>query len=229
MSTLPRWLGTLPPSQMLDRARTARASARFRRLHKSISTLPERRLAARIDLDSAWQSAKAAKRVALTSRNAMRCASYALSVAAALMLSGCDTFMIYHPTSKYDGHVVRGDISSLSTKEIMGENWDKKSQGVPDAPSREDYVNNYRRAVVRSDRTISGGLFIYPFVPNGLDVAVGDIVDVDIPPGRATGFSFNSRLVVTRLVCKRTDKACLESEEGRKRGIVDVLPPQVAR
>jgi hypothetical protein len=137
--------------------------------------------------------------------------------------------MIYRPTSKYDGHVIRGNISSLSTKEIMAENWDKKVHDEPDAPTREDYVNNYRRAVVRGDRTFRGGHFLYPFLPSGLDVAVGDIVDVDIPPGSAAGFSFKSRLFVTRLICKRTDKSCLESEEGRKRGVVDVIPPQAPR
>ena len=219
----------LTPSGTISRAKTALAYARSRRWHLSIANLPENRLAARVDFDSAWRPGRTAIEFTLTSQNVMRCACYTLLVASALMLSACDTFMIYRPTTKYDGRVIRGNISSLSTKEIMRDNWDRKSHETPDAPTREDYVNNYRRAVVRGDRTFSGGHFLFPFVPSGLDVAVGDIVDVVVPPGNSTAISFNSRLVVTRLVCKRTDKACLESDEGRKRGGVDIVPPELPR
>jgi hypothetical protein len=129
--------------------------------------------------------------------------------------------MLYTPTSKYDGHLVRGRVTDLATKEWMAENWDKAIHSVPGAPPREEYSSKYHRVKVRAEKIFGGGYFGYPFVPKDLKVEKGDLVEFFAVARTPSNSDFSYRESIVRIVCKNDDIPCLESPEGRMRGIVE--------
>jgi hypothetical protein len=137
-------------------------------------------------------------------------------------LGACRSLITFNPSQKYDNQTIRGSVIGLYSKQMMERNWDNVVQNEPDVPAREDYVKSYRRVTVAAGRSFRGGFFAHPFVPEGMDVDKGDVVDIrvpstqDIPENR----TFASRLKVLRVVCKYSDRDCLESTEGRRRGIL---------
>jgi hypothetical protein len=131
--------------------------------------------------------------------------------------------MLYTPTSKYDGHLVRGRITAIATREEMAENWDKVVAKWPDAPSRNSYVSDYKRIRVKIENRLGGGIFGQPFLPSYISADVGDIVEYVAMPGDSAHQYFESREVVARIVCKFDDSACTSTPDAQRRGIVDKI------
>jgi hypothetical protein len=141
-------------------------------------------------------------------------------------LVGCESLMTFSPTTRYDNQVVRSRVTHVFTKEVMGINWDKVIQALPDAPSREDYSNNYHRVTVKAETTFGRAYFGYPFVPEGLDVEQGDIVDSFVQVPDRAHRTFAKRDTVIRIVCKHNDQQCLNTSEARRRGKIEGQSPE---
>ena len=139
-----------------------------------------------------------------------------------ILLGACKSLITFSPSQKYDNQTIRGSVIGVYSKQLMEKNWDKSVHKLPDGPAREDYVRSYRRITVAAGHSFRGGIFAHPFLPEGMDVDKGDVVDIrvpstqDIPENR----TFASRLKVLRVVCKYSDGPCLQSTEGQRRGIL---------
>ena len=138
-----------------------------------------------------------------------------------LLLTACGDLLVHTPTSRYGGHVVRGVVTDIYTREQLAANWDKMAREVSDAPPRAEYVDNYRRVAVRIERLLGGATFAYPFVPRNLTVSVGDVVDFPIQAPKPRLERFSERGEILRVICRHDDSECLVGTEGSRRGVVN--------
>jgi hypothetical protein len=162
-------------------------------------------------------------------RSEARYGSIGTSIATLVTLGnivGCDALMTFSPTTRYDNQLVRSRVTHVFTKETMETNWDKMIRTLPDAPSKEDYSNNYHRVTVKAETTFGRAYFGYPFVSQGLYVEQGDVVDCLVLAPDRSHPTFASRDTVVRIVCKHNDSTCLDSSEGRRRGKIEAPSPE---
>ncbi len=147
-----------------------------------------------------------------------------LAITAVLALPACSNLLVYYPSSKYDNKIVRGVVTHIATKEEMAENWDRKAAGTEGVPSRDDFIQHYKRVTVTIEKGIGSGEFIYPFVPEFLRIDLGDLVDVPGYLGGRNFGKFSGRLQISEIICKAEDLDCFSSPKGRLRGDVGSVP-----
>jgi hypothetical protein len=99
------------------------------------------------------------------------------------------------------------------------------SPGVTDVPPLSEFIQRYVKVTVTVHRGIGSGFFVFPFVPDSMAVSIGDIVDVPLYVGGPNVGHFRGRPQISRLVCQASDRACINSPEGQRRGYVAEVPP----
>jgi len=144
------------------------------------------------------------------------------SLILACCLCACSGLLTFTQTTKYDNQIVRGKVTYLATRRDMEENWAKSVAHLPDAPTESDFLQNYQKVTVTIERRLGSGVFVYPYVPPGLQVGIGDIVDVPLYVGGPLVGLFAGRPQILRVVCKANDEPCLISPQGSVRGSVGI-------
>ena len=97
---------------------------------------------------------------------------------------------------------------------------------LPDAPLHSDFLEHYVRVAVLIERYIGGSYLVHPYVPSDFPIHVGDIVDVPMYVGGPRVGKFSGRPQISRVVCVASDQRCIDSDEGRARGVIGPVPPR---
>jgi hypothetical protein len=144
----------------------------------------------------------------------------------AVAATGCTALLSYEPSTKYDNKIVRGEVSYVFSRQDMEENWKKKVSTLPDAPTLAVFLTAYRRVTVTVEKGLGSGFFVYPFVPDSMEIEVGAVVDVPLHIGGSLVGLFAGRPTIMRLVCASKDLMCRRSTEGMVRGSVGEVVPR---
>jgi hypothetical protein len=153
----------------------------------------------------------------------LRNMSIKLSLLVALaFLTGCAGTPAVH----LNNSAIRAEVGVVNTAEGTADNWDKHFKPMRDYFKTADvFLAKYRLTNVifvdPSNSRVSYGVVVYD---KSLDLHRGDIVDVAIWPTVLTDYQANRYTHVLRIVCKKDDDTCKNSEEGKKRGFLYALP-----
>jgi hypothetical protein len=104
--------------------------------------------------------------------------------------------------------------------------WEQSVRGLPDAPTKTDFLNQFVRVAVVIERRLGGAYLVHPFVPSSSDIAVGDVVDVPMYAGGPRVGYFSGRPQILSVVCRHTNADCLKSQEGSRRGTIGAVAPR---
>jgi hypothetical protein len=153
----------------------------------------------------------------------LRNMSIKLSLLAALaLLAGCAGTPAVH----LNNSVIRTEVGVVNTPESTTESWAGNFKPMLDYFKTADvFLAKYRLTNItfldpfNSRYTV--GVVAYD---KSMDLRRGDIVDVTQVPTVTTDFARNNYSHVLRIVCKKDDDICKNSEEGKKRGFLYALP-----
>lgn len=150
----------------------------------------------------------------------------AFSLVLGMMLIACEQLALHIPSERFDNKIVRGEVTYAATESDMVVVWHNSVERLPDAPSIDDFLRDFRRVTVRVERHLGGAYFVYPFCDAQLRIEVGDIVDVPVYVGGPRVGFFSGRPQIVRIQCRNADLNCRQSSEGRRRGVVGDVEPR---
>jgi hypothetical protein len=153
----------------------------------------------------------------------LRNMSIKLSLLAALaLLAGCAGTPAVH----LNNSVIRTEVGVVNPPETTVASWDKNFKSMLDYFKTADvFLAKYRLTnTTFLDPYNSRYTFALVVYDKSMDLRRGDIVDVTIIPTVTTDFARNNYSHVLRIVCKKDDDTCKNSEEGKKRGFLYAWP-----